>query len=126
MKDNIAVVCSGFCLLHCLLLPVLLAMGVTGALASVMASEWFHILVLVPVITLALLSLPGAYFQHGSGLPMAFAGVGIGGLIGSLMVSEAYELWLTIPSALLVIWAHLWNRWLLIRQDLKWAVQTDG
>ncbi|WP_297810043.1 MerC domain-containing protein [uncultured Methylophaga sp.] len=126
MKDNLAVACSGLCLLHCLLLPILLAMGLTGALTSMMASELFHILILVPVVGLALFSLPRSFFQHGSALPMIYAGLGIGGLICSLMVSEAYELWVTIPSALLVIWAHLWNRWLLIRQDLQWAVQTDG
>lgn len=126
MKDNLAVACSGLCLLHCLLLPILLAMGVTGALTSMMASELFHILILVPVVGLALFSLPRSYFQHDSSLPMIYAGLGITGLISSLMVSEAYELWLTIPSALLVIWAHMWNRWLLIRQDLQWAVQADG
>ncbi len=126
MKDNIAVVCSGLCLLHCILLPVLLALGMTGLLTAMMASEWFHALVLVPVIGLAVVSLPVSYFKHGSIKPLAFAGVGISGLISSLFVAEAYELWLTIPSALLVIWAHLWNRWLLIRHNMQWAVQTDG
>lgn len=126
MKDNIAVVCSGLCLLHCILLPVLLTLGMTGVLTAMMAAEWFHIIVLIPVIGVALASLPMSYFKHGSVIPVAFAGVGISGLISSLFLAEVYELWLTIPSALLVIWAHLWNRWLLIQYNMKWTVQTDG
>lgn len=118
MKDNLAVVCSGLCLVHCLITPVLLVFGVLGTFSSWLESEWIHVLFLVPVIVLAVLSLPVSYLQHGSAKPMYLALAGIVAMISSFFFDEVYELWITIPSAWLIISAHLWNKWLSIKQTI--------
>jgi hypothetical protein len=113
MKDNFAIFTSGLCLIHCLAAPLLLIAGLSGAFINWFEAEWIHQALLVPVVALAVLSLPHAYKQHGSLVPLLLAGVGIITMSSSFYLPESLELWLVIPSALLIISAHGMNKRLL-------------
>lgn len=126
MKDNYAIAFGGLCLLHCLATPVLLAMGALGRFTDWLESTCLHQLFLVPVIILALLSLPVSFFRHGSYLPIAMAAVGITAMYSSLYLPENAELWVVVPAALLIIWAHLWNKQLLVKCQSNVMVQANG
>ncbi|AFJ03614.1 MerC mercury resistance protein [Methylophaga frappieri] len=115
MKDKFAMLVSGACLLHCILTPMLIGMGIMGAVGEWLGSEWTHRLLLVPVVMLALLSLPSAYRFHRQHWPIVLAILAITALITSLVVPERFELLLTVPAAILLIVAHGWNL-LLMRQ----------
>jgi len=113
MKDNFAIFTSGLCLIHCLAAPLLLLAGLSGAFISLFEAEWVHQALIIPVIILAALSLPYAYKQHGSAVPLILAGIGITAMSSSFYLPESLELWLVIPSALLIITAHGMNKKLL-------------
>lgn len=113
MKDNLAVVCSGLCLVHCVLVPVLMMLGTV----TILSSEWIHFVILFVVIALAVLSLPASYHKHGSWHPMAFALMGLVVLSASFLIPESLEWLLTVPGSMLMIWAHLLNKWLLMQQQ---------
>jgi len=113
MKDNLAIFTSGLCLIHCLAAPLLLIIGLSGAAISWFEAEWVHQALLIPVIILAVLSLPYAYKQHGSAIPLILASIGILVMSSSFYLPESLELWLVIPSAFLIISAHSLNKKLL-------------
>ena len=113
MKDNLAIFTSGLCLFHCLAAPLLLIAGLSGAFIGWFEAEWVHQALLIPVIILAVLSLPYAYKQHGSVIPLSLATIGILAMSSSFYMPESLELWLVIPSALLIISAHGLNKKLL-------------
>lgn len=113
MKDNLAMVCSSLCLLHCVAVPLLLIAGISGVALSWLEEEWLHQTLLIPVVLLALLSLPQAYKSHRSAGPIVLAAVGISAMLSSFYLPETLELWLVIPSALLIISAHGMNKVLL-------------
>ena len=119
MKDNLAIFCSGLCLVHCFTVPILLFLGLSGALFNWLEQEWIHQLLLVPVVILAVLSLPHSYKKHGSFTPVVLVTVGIIAMLSSWYLPESFELWLVIPSALLIIAAHGMNKWLLINGQLS-------
>lgn len=110
MKDNIAIACSGLCLVHCLVTPILMSLALFGAVSSVLESPWIHLLMLIPVVILALLSLPFAYSLHGSYIPMILVVLGISALISTFFLPENYEFWITIPAAIFIMTGHFWNR----------------
>jgi hypothetical protein len=112
MKDNLAVVCSGLCLVHCVLVPVMLLFGTV----TILSTEWIHIVILFLVIALAVLSLPTSYHKHGCWHPLAFALTGLLVLSASFLIPESLEWLLTVPGSMLMIWAHLLNKWLLMQQ----------
>lgn len=110
MKDNIAIACSGLCLVHCLATPIIISLALFGAASSSFESPWVHLLLLIPVIILALLSLPFSYTQHGSYLPMILVSLGISALVSTFFLPEHYEFWITVPAALFIMSGHFWNR----------------
>jgi len=114
MKDNFAIFTSGLCLIHCLAAPLLLIAGLSGAFTAWFEAEWVHQALLVPMVALAILSLPHAYKQHGSLVPLLLASIGIIAMSSSFYLPESLELWLVIPSSLLVIMAHGMNKMLLV------------
>ena len=119
MKDKMAVFFSGLCLVHCILTPLIIGVGVMGLAGEILESEWVHIVMLFPVVALALFSLPSAYRSHRTHWPMVMAALGIAALCSAFFLSETLELWITIPAATLLIIAHSWNSILLQRQRLK-------
>jgi len=113
MKDSLAMACSGLCLVHCIAGPILLILGFGGVLSPWFADEWVHYFLLVPVVGLALLSMPHAYKRHQSYLPMLLVTIGISVMLASFVLPEQFEIWLVVPSALIIITAHFLNKWLL-------------
>ncbi len=119
MKDNLAIFCSGLCLVHCFAGTILLVLGLSGTLLNWFEQEWIHQVLLIPVVILALLSLPHAYKTHGSFAPVILVTIGISAMLSSWYLPESFELWLVIPSALLIITAHGMNKWLLLNKRLS-------
>lgn len=119
MKDRMAVFFSGLCLIHCILTPLIIGVGVMGLAGEILESEWVHIVMLFPVVALAVFSLPSAYRSHRAHWPMVMAAMGIAALCSAFFLPETLELWITIPAATLLIIAHSWNSILLQRQRLK-------
>lgn len=113
MKDNLGVLCSGLCLVHCVLVPVMMILGTV----TILSVEWIHYVILFLVIALAVFSLPASYNKHGSWYPIAFALAGLLILSSSLLIPESLEWMLTVPGSLLMIWAHLLNKWLLMNKN---------
>jgi len=115
MKDDMAVVCSGACMVHCLLTPMVIGFGTAGLLGEWLSSEWVHQLMLVPVVLLALLSLPSSYKKHKNQWPLWLGALGISTMVSALLGPETMETWITLSGGLLLVTAHLWNRNLSIR-----------
>jgi hypothetical protein len=103
---------SGLCLVHCLLLPLLVAAAPVMLLAAVptgwLASEWFHAALIAPVV---LVSGPALWRCGGvrAGVLVAALAALTGGLFAP---SEAWETGLTVTGALSLLAAH----WLTLRQ----------
>ena len=115
MKDDLAVACSGACMIHCLLTPIVIGFGTAGLLGEWLTSEWVHKVMIIPVILLAILSLPGAYRKHKNRWPLLLGGLGLSSMISALLGPESLEIWITLAGGLLLITAHLWNRNLSLR-----------
>ncbi len=121
MKDKMAVLISGLCLVHCFLPPVIISVGMMSFAGNILESEWVHIALLCPVVVLAVLSLPSAYRRHRTRWPMVLAVLGITGFCSAFLLPEAMELWITVVAAGLMILAHVWNRVLLQRRPIIMA-----
>lgn len=115
MKDDLAVVCSGACMVHCLLTPIVIGFGAAGLLGEWLASEWIHKVMLVPVVLLAILSLPGSYKKHQNHWPLMLGVIGISIMVSALLGPESLETWITLGGGAVLITAHLWNRNLSLR-----------
>ncbi len=113
MKDLIAAYLSGLCILHCLLTPILLALGGAGLLGHWLGAEWVHFVLIVPVLVLVGWSLPAARHRHQQPAPLWLGVTGAGLMLLSLLVPAALEPWLAVSAGTLLIAAHLFNRHLL-------------
>ncbi|MBV2129173.1 MerC domain-containing protein [Arsukibacterium indicum] len=113
MKDLIAAMLSGLCVVHCLAVPVLLAVGSSGLLLGVFSSEWFHYLMLLPISGLLVWSLPGGWCVHRNKTPFVLGLSGFLLLIVSIFAGHDAELPLSVAGGLLLISGHLYNRKLL-------------
>lgn len=113
MKDKLAILISGTCLLHCILTPLIIGFGAMGILGQWFTSEWVHKVLLIPLIGLALISLPKAYRCHRQHWPLVMAMLAIAVLLSTLVLPESLELLLSVPAALTLILAHSWNHFLM-------------
>lgn len=112
--DALALVFSGLCLLHCLALPLLIAI-LPLAFSSLVADERFHQWLLLGVVPTSVLALGWGWRRHRS--PLVFWL----GLVGMLLMSIAAfgrdlghfaadgERWLTVIGALMLAFGHLRN-----------------
>lgn len=110
MKDSLAITCSGLCIGHCLLTPLLLTMSGVGLVGAALGSELVHKILLIPVFCLAISSLPLSFRQHLSWYPLALGALGCGSLLASVNVPETLELYFLLPGGALLIAAHALNR----------------
>lgn len=113
MKDFLGVCLSGLCILHCLLTPLLFALGGVGAIGVWFESAWVHYLLLAPICLVLVWSLPLAWIKHRNLSPLLLGASGFSVLLLSLFVPEAIEPILAIAGGLVLITAHLFNRYLL-------------
>lgn len=126
MKDEIAVACSGACMIHCLLTPIVIGFGAAGLLGEWLASEWIHKLMLVPVVLLALLSLPSSYKKHKKYWPLLLGSLGVLTMVCAILGPESMETWISISGGMLLIAAHLWNRNLSLQFSLSQRGHANG
>lgn len=125
MNDRLAIGVSAACMIHCLLTPLSIGLGVMGMMGEWLSAEWLHQLLLVPVVVLALVSLPSAYRAHRQHWPLVMAMVAIPAMLSALLLPESLALMVTIPAALLLILAHDWNL-LLVRRQQSLEVVANG
>ena len=109
MKDHLGIFCSGLCIIHCIATPFILGLGITGVLASVIATELIHLLLLLPITTLIILTAPTAYIRYGNVTLVITALLGMMFLIGALLLEEDLEVLLTVIGGSLLVMFHLWN-----------------
>lgn len=115
MKDTVGMLVSGLCLVHCLLAPVLLALGGFGVLGVLLGDELFHLVLLVPALILALASFPLACRRHRRPSVMLAGLCGVALLVLALGLEGVWELVVSVCGAGLLVSAHWANRQLLRR-----------
>ena len=113
MKDVLGALLSLLCIIHCMLPPVLLFVGIGSLGAHLLESEWVHWLLLLPISALAAWSLPTGFIVHRRYLPLTIGVVGIVLMVASLFVGHEYEYFAVVVAGLFLIGAHLSNRKLL-------------
>lgn len=118
MKDETAALLSGLCLIHCIATPLLVALGGLGLIGNLLASEWIHSALILPIAILALTSLPSGWKLHRRSYPALTGLLGLSLLIAALFAPHESEAALSVSGGLLLIGAHLSNR-LHCRQLLK-------
>lgn len=117
MKDIVGAGCSGLCIVHCLALPVAIAVGLPVAGLSIVTGEWVHIALGTVVIVLAVLAFPAGWRRHKRLLPLNIAGLGVVLMLGSIVAPEELEAYMAGIAGLSLITAHLLNRHLLLYRD---------
>tara|TARA_R110001583_G_scaffold195483_1_gene374092 strand:+ start:2609 stop:2995 length:387 start_codon:yes stop_codon:yes gene_type:complete len=109
MKDQLGAMCSGLCIVHCLVTPVILALGASGIVATILTTELFHLLLVIPVSILLLLTLIKSYKEYGNSIHLLMGLLGITLLITALVLNEQYEAMLTISGGTFLITYHILN-----------------
>ncbi|WP_322965719.1 MerC domain-containing protein [Sphingomonas fuzhouensis] len=107
--DALAISASTLCLIHCLLLPVLIAF--LPAIAEwADLGETFHIVMLVIAVPLSGLTLIGGWRRHRAGLPVLVGAVGLILLIvGLAFEGQMAGTALTVAGGLTLAVAHIAN-----------------
>lgn len=109
--DRIGIALSGLCLVHCLALPVLVALLpvlASSAMGDLAEAEWFHAAMLVPVVLVSG-SVLGRRVKRVRWLAPLLV-VAFGAMVGALFAREEWhEQALTVIGASLLILAHWLN-----------------
>jgi len=107
--DTIGIALSGLCLVHCLLLPLLVAVTPT---ISVVAGEGVHQMLLLVLIPPLLLALVRGRRRHGRGAAAALLLIGLALLLaGAFLGIKTWEVPLTVAGSLAVVTGHAINAW---------------
>ncbi|MXP10034.1 MerC domain-containing protein [Pseudoblastomonas halimionae] len=110
--DWVGIVLSTVCLIHCLLVPVLVAIapfvGVTFLTQAWLENEWFHLAMLVPVFLVSGVVL-GRRARRNA-LIGWLAALGLGAMLAGVSLgNELAEQLLTGGGAVLLVSAHIVN-----------------
>ncbi|GAB3674102.1 MerC domain-containing protein [Salinisphaera aquimarina] len=111
--DKTAVALSGLCLVHCLLLPLFIAVfPILGF--TVVSHETFHQLILLLVIPTTVIALGMGYRRHHSRVVATLGLAGVAALVVAAFAvhelgTEALERGVTVAGGLLLAAAHLRN-----------------
>lgn len=116
MRDTAGMLVSGLCLIHCLMTPMLLALGGAGLLGALLDDRLLHLLMLLPVLVLALASFPPACRRHRRPMVMVAGFTGLLLLVVALQLEGAWEMLASVCGAGLLVSAHFANRRLLNRR----------
>lgn len=119
MKDQLGIVCSGLCIVHCIATPVLLGLGASGLLTSMLSTEFVHLLLILPIALVLILTVPSAYKRYKKLSITVIAVIGMLFLIAALFLGEENEALFTIIGGSFLIVFHLWNLSLARRQKLN-------
>ena len=109
--DNMAVALSGICLVHCLTLPVLIALL---PFMSQFGEGHFHVQMLLVVLPVSILAFLMGFRRHRVKSVIAWGGVGMLLLVlGGTVVHDSFGLiadrTMTICAALILSLAHFFN-----------------
>ncbi|MFS1523161.1 MerC domain-containing protein [Microbulbifer sp. 2304DJ12-6] len=115
MRDIVGIFASGLCLVHCVLTPVLPALGGLGFLGRFLEEGLLHLALLVPALILALASFPTSCRHHQRHAIMVVGFSGALLLIVALYLTGIWEILVSIVGAGLLIMAHWINRRLILR-----------
>lgn len=112
--DLIGISLSVICMLHCLMLPVLLLMGLLGSQFNV-ESEWTHIIMLVFVVPISGIAFIGGWMRHKRVNVVALGTAGIALLAFAALyahdaLGQTADAALTTTGGLLLAIAHWRNR----------------
>lgn len=132
--DKAAVALSGLCLVHCLLLPLVIALfPVFGE--RLLPHETFHQLILIVVVPTTVIALGLGVWRHRC---PRVAGLGLAGImllaaaafIVHTLAGESLERWVTVAGGLLLASAH-WRNYRLSRtlhthRPVSCRVGADG
>ncbi|MFA0812693.1 MerC domain-containing protein [Microbulbifer epialgicus] len=118
VRDTLGILASGLCLVHCLLTPLLPVFGGLGIMGAQRDDQFLHLLLLVPVVTLALAGFPTSCRRHQRHAVMIVGFTGALLLVGALYLEGVWELVASILGAGLLIIAHWVNRRLIYRVAL--------
>jgi len=112
-KDFMGAMISWLCMVHCLAGPVLITLGISTAGLSLLENESVHLFLVAPILLFVAWSIPSGLRRHHHPIPAIAAIVGISLLFLGLF-NEALELPLTVGASSMLIFAHLFNRKLII------------
>jgi MerC mercury resistance protein len=109
--DNMAVVLSGVCLLHCLTLPVLIALI---PFMSQFGEGHFHVQMLLVVLPVSIMAFSLGFRRHRVKSVITWGGIGMLLLVfGATVVHDSFGLvadrTVTICAALILAFAHYFN-----------------
>jgi len=109
--DNMAVALSGICLVHCLTLPVLIALV---PFMSQFAEGHFHVQMLLVVLPVSIMAFSLGFRRHRVKRVIIWGGVGMLLLVlGATVIHDSFGLvadrTVTICAALILAFAHFFN-----------------
>lgn len=106
MRDRLGMFCSGLCLFHCLLGPMLLAAGGLALLGD----ERVHQALLMPAWALAILSFPAGYRRHRGIIPLVMGAGGALSMVVAVAAGGSWETPLSVIGGAGLIGGHWLNR----------------
>lgn len=108
--DSFAIGASVACLFHCLLLPILFAL-LPAASAFLGVPESFHVTAFLLAIPASALAMRSGHRRHGTGLPAAFAFVGLVllGLGAFAGLGFLFEAGTSVLGSILLAFGHVSN-----------------
>jgi hypothetical protein len=107
MKDKLGIFFSSLCLCHCLLTPILILLLGTNVFLGTLEHEWVHKLLLLPVVIVALSSIPKRWMATKNQWLLVFSGIGLVALIGAQFNHGVSEVLFTMLGSTCLIGAHL-------------------
>lgn len=113
LLDSLAIALSGLCLVHCLALPVLIALFPLLSV-NLVDHETFHQIILIAVVPTTAIALASGYRRHQR---LLVAVLGISGVAAlafaafALHAAHAHgmETWVTVAGGLILASAHVLN-----------------
>ena len=125
--DAFGMLLSALCMLHCLLLPALVAYGIGGLVVG-LDTEWTHLLLLAVVIPVSGVAFIGGWIRHRRVAVLALGIAGVALLALAAFVLHPYygktaDVSVTTLGGALLIIGHWHNR---DRSDLHEGRATDA
>jgi len=116
--DIVGAVLSQLCLVHCLLLPFLVAALPALAFVEFLQGEGFHLFALSITTPVVLFALYHGYRMHGCRRPLVLGGAALTALWTVFALEEALPHDLAaafnVMGGLVMAWAH-WHNWSLAK-----------
>lgn len=129
--DSLAIALSGLCLVHCLALPVLIALfPLLGV--GLIDHESFHQVILIAVVPTTTIALGSGYIRHRYKRVAVLGIAGVAALVFAAFAlhslhAHAMETWLTVAGGLMLAFAHVLNyrRCSHHKHGAKWLARNE-